>query len=322
MNFYSKDINDWMGDTRFMNITEKGAYTEMVDLYFRTEKPLPLDKERLFRLVGAVSDLEKEAVITVRDELFVLTNDGWISDKLDEKMEKIYAKSKKARESVASRWSREQARKEQVDTNVLRTYYERNTKEKEKEKEKENTLSVDSLTESVQKPPKAASKSKAATEDYSPEFLRWWKVYPRKQGKEEAFAGWLKQKLESKVDKIIAHTTAMIESKQWQKDGGQWIPHGSTYISKKLFNDEIESDCVPTSYTPVSTILYLRPDYTTYWADIEEDERDVRISDRDRLYAAYGYKDIDQTDPFGTGADNPWSRGEISYQAELESRGE
>lgn len=69
--------------------------------------------------------------------------------------------------------------------------------------------------------------------------------------------------------------------------------------------------------------LFLQDDYSTYWADNSRADGDLVITDRNMLLSQFdGARSIDQTNPFGTGADNPWSRGEISYQAELESRGE
>ena len=73
---------------------------------------------------------------------------------------------------------------------------------------------------------------------YSPIFERFWSVYPRRQGKYKAFQSWKRQKLDLVVDEIIEHVEARIRlDPQWQNP--KYIPHGSTFVNQRLWEDEI-----------------------------------------------------------------------------------
>jgi len=76
-------------------------------------------------------------------------------------------------------------------------------------------------------------------------FVRFWQAYPRKIGKKTA-----KQKFDSILKKtkdqdalletIFSAIDIQKHSEQWQKDGGQFIPHPTTWLNQERWNDEIE----------------------------------------------------------------------------------
>lgn len=75
---------------------------------------------------------------------------------------------------------------------------------------------------------------------YSSEFESFWKAYPRKVGKGNAWRAWQKLKpnksLHEKIlDSVIAHSS----DAQWEKDDGQYIPHPATFLNQRRFDDEI-----------------------------------------------------------------------------------
>lgn len=68
-------------------------------------------------------------------------------------------------------------------------------------------------------------------------FAEFWTAYPRKVGKGEAEKQWRKAKgidLQA-VLKAIERARA---TEQWQKNGGQFIPHPSTWLSQRRWEDE------------------------------------------------------------------------------------
>lgn len=70
----------------------------------------------------------------------------------------------------------------------------------------------------------------------SREFPRFWAAYPVKKGKAAAEKHWKAQGLDPMADAIIAHVRRMeAEDDQWQRG---FIPHGSTYINGKGWQDE------------------------------------------------------------------------------------
>jgi 5-methylcytosine-specific restriction endonuclease McrA len=74
----------------------------------------------------------------------------------------------------------------------------------------------------------------ADADAYPPGFQKFWKAFPntkRKGGRPECFKVWVRRKLESQADAIVAHVLAMVESADWQKNGGEFIPMPATYLN-------------------------------------------------------------------------------------------
>jgi hypothetical protein len=83
-------------------------------------------------------------------------------------------------------------------------------------------------------------KNRSATDlPYSAAFERFWKCYPNKTGKGKAWAVWQRIKpdlqLAGKFEDAIAW---QVTQPQWQKDGGQFIPHAATWLNQKRWLDE------------------------------------------------------------------------------------
>lgn len=70
------------------------------------------------------------------------------------------------------------------------------------------------------------------------EFESFWTAYPRKTGKKAALKAWNNAKDKPDIKTIIAAITAQRSSQQWQKDGGQFIPHPATWLNQGRWADE------------------------------------------------------------------------------------
>lgn len=71
------------------------------------------------------------------------------------------------------------------------------------------------------------------------EFERFWKLYPRKVGKDKAEKAWVKIKVTADLFDLMAKAlAAWAVSTDWTKDGGQYIPHAATWLNGKRWNDE------------------------------------------------------------------------------------
>ena len=68
------------------------------------------------------------------------------------------------------------------------------------------------------------------------EFDQFWKIYPRKVGKEHAREAWLKAKVT--FEECRPTIEAWAKSEDWQKDGGRFCPHAATWLNKKRWTDE------------------------------------------------------------------------------------
>ncbi len=70
-------------------------------------------------------------------------------------------------------------------------------------------------------------------------FGEFWDLYPRKQNKASAQKAWKKLKVNQALFEQIQTTLQwQQESRDWQKDGGQFIPYGSTWLNQRRWEDE------------------------------------------------------------------------------------
>ena len=72
---------------------------------------------------------------------------------------------------------------------------------------------------------------------YTVEFESFWKQYPKKIGKGEAYKKWMKIPTNA-IDKINKALQWQIKCDQWIKDNGQFIPLPSTYLNQCRWEDE------------------------------------------------------------------------------------
>lgn len=75
--------------------------------------------------------------------------------------------------------------------------------------------------------------------DSSDSFAEFWQAYPRKTAKTMAMKAWKKLKPDAAVlAKMLEALQAQKTSPQWTKDGGQYIPHASTWLNQCRWEDE------------------------------------------------------------------------------------
>jgi DNA-binding transcriptional regulator YhcF (GntR family) len=74
---------------------------------------------------------------------------------------------------------------------------------------------------------------------YPEDFLSFWKVYPLKVGKGAAHKAWKKLKPGKQVqDDIQDALNWQRSSDKWKEDNGKYIPHASTYLNQRRWEDE------------------------------------------------------------------------------------
>jgi hypothetical protein len=71
-------------------------------------------------------------------------------------------------------------------------------------------------------------------------FARFWALYPRKVSKDASRKAWDKLDLSAELfETIIQALGAQSLSVDWTKDNGQFIPHASTWLNGKRWEDEV-----------------------------------------------------------------------------------
>jgi uncharacterized protein YdaU (DUF1376 family) len=83
VNYFEHHIGDYAEATAHLSILEDGAYSRLLRKVYATERPLPVEVERVQRLIGARTDEERAAVEAVLQEFFDLRDDGWHQDRCD-----------------------------------------------------------------------------------------------------------------------------------------------------------------------------------------------------------------------------------------------
>jgi uncharacterized protein YdaU (DUF1376 family) len=78
---------------------EDGCYRRMLDLYYTEEKPLPLDREALYRKLRARSKADQKTVDTMLEEFFVRYDDGWRQGRCDQEIVSMQNKADANREN-------------------------------------------------------------------------------------------------------------------------------------------------------------------------------------------------------------------------------
>ena len=64
--------------------------------------------------------------------------------------------------------------------------------------------------------------------------------YPRKIGKGAARKAWAKATDRPPILAVIlANIQAHVDSDQWQREGGQFIPHPATWLNQKRWDDDL-----------------------------------------------------------------------------------
>jgi hypothetical protein len=67
-------------------------------------------------------------------------------------------------------------------------------------------------------------------------FEEFWQAYPRKTSKADALKVWNRDKPD--LQTVLNALTWQKKQESWTKDGGQFIPHPSTYLNGKRYEDE------------------------------------------------------------------------------------
>lgn len=78
-------------------------------------------------------------------------------------------------------------------------------------------------------------------------FEQFWEAYPKKRDKAKAKAAFIKATKKTTLDFILSALKKQKQSKDWQKENGQYIPYPTTWLNGERWNDElsVESNNTP-----------------------------------------------------------------------------
>lgn len=75
------------------------------------------------------------------------------------------------------------------------------------------------------------------------DFEIFWQRYPKKVGKQAAITAW--KKFKPRLDDVMFALSWQIESEQWTKQNGSFIPNPATYLNQGRWQDEPIKQGVP-----------------------------------------------------------------------------
>lgn len=194
MKYYPHHIGDFNNATRHLTRLERSVYRDMIDFYYDTEQPLPLDIDALCRKIIARSNEERTAVEQVLNEFFNETEHGWYNgrceDVIEEYRNNTSQKSAAGKASAAKRASKKQRAINGSQTSVatsVTTHVEQacNGEATNQEPITNNQEPITSMD--------ACASDAAEKPEYPAEFEQAWSCYPKRAGgnsKKDAFKAW------------------------------------------------------------------------------------------------------------------------------------
>ncbi len=238
MYYYQFDIDKWIKRTHYLLPEEEGIYLRLVNYYYDTEKPLPLD----LRLVCRRLRLEAywEQMQQIVHEFFEETPEGWKNSKCDRNI--AYVNERALR-------NKENGRKGGRPRN-------QNNLEKSETEPKQNPEITQSVISGKPKRNPDESQTKGTDDNFDTvkgngsyatcvRFDEFWEAYPRdrRRDKKKAQATWKRRKLDNMADLIINDVKNRVENDDQWKRG--FSPMPTTYLNGDRWEDELSGDDDP-----------------------------------------------------------------------------
>ena len=127
MYYYNFHIGDFIKDSAHLTLEEEAIYRRLIDLYYTTEQPIPLDINAVSRSIRARGN--EEMIELILNEFFNKTLKGFKQKRIEKELKKYKEKSEKAAKSAKARWDKASKPCER-NANALQTHSERNANRK------------------------------------------------------------------------------------------------------------------------------------------------------------------------------------------------
>ena len=220
MHFYPFNIGDYASATAHLEPLEDLAYRRLLDLYYSTEQPIPLNLTKVARLIRMRA--HSESIAVVLEDFFKEEEDGYHCNRIDIELFKYHEKSEKASNSAKARWNKAKLnqtvkKKSERNANALNTQCEGNAKQETRNKNKETLNNAEHPSAS--------------------RFIEFWDLYAKKKDTAKC-----KSKFEklsnTDVDKIFEVLPLYIESTPDVK----FRKHPATWLNNKCWLDANDAE--------------------------------------------------------------------------------
>lgn len=252
MHYYQHHIGDFIKDTANLNDHQLATYLRMLWSYYSEERPLGKNLEDL---AFAMRSDEKTVGLILR-HYFKEAEDGWHHGRCDREIADFHTKKDKAAASANARWknakNKTDAKQAQCDSNASacdRMQAHENHGENTYSNGAENASRMRPHSERNANALKTDANQEPRTNNQSKEppippegggFAEFWSAYPLKKAKATAEKAWAKLKPSAELQAAILSAIAAHKlSADWQRDGGQYIPHPTTWLNQRRWEDEV-----------------------------------------------------------------------------------
>jgi len=210
VNFYKHFLGDYARDTAHLSMLEHGAYRLMLDHYYATGKSLPNDNAALYRICGAVSKPERDAVTRVAEAFFPVNGDGTRhNNRADKEIADAVAYAEAQSERAYKRWGNRTHMPADMPTHMPA--------------HQSGICPEDASHSHSQKKIKPL-----------PGFEDFYQAYPRKVGRGAAEKAWAKLR---PSPELLAEILSALQRWEVPTDP-QYIPHPATWLNAKRWADE------------------------------------------------------------------------------------
>jgi len=209
MIWYKFHLGDYITHTLHLADAEDLAYRRLLDLYYMSERPIPLDTDAVARKIRLDLDITE----SVLSEFFERTDDGYRNNRCDVEIAK-YQHQVATNRSLGKRGGRPKK---------TESISEPKPKTNPKKIQNKNINTILSASPTVSR---------------FDEFWAAWPASKRKVGKAAVQAKWFKLHLDAVADQIIASVENLKSSEQWL---GGFEPAPLTYINQKRWEDDSEA---------------------------------------------------------------------------------
>ena len=206
MIWYKFHLGDYITHTTHLSDAEDLAYRRLLDLYYMSEKQIPLNTESVSRKIRIDLDITE----SVLGEFFDKTENGYFNHRCDAEVAKYQAQV--ANNQRLGKLGGRPKKTESVSES------EPNGNPKKIQIKNINTIS-----------------SQATTSRFD-EFWSTWPTSKRKVAKSTCETKWHKLKLDTVADKILANVNALKGSEQWTTG---FEPAPLTYINQRRWDDGV-----------------------------------------------------------------------------------
>jgi uncharacterized protein YdaU (DUF1376 family) len=235
LHFYPFNIADYRKDTGHLSLAEHGIYRQLLDSYYLDEKPI--ETKSVIRRLSIRTESDKEALENVLADFFVKSDCGnyYRHKRADDEIEKYRARADSAREN--GKKGGRPKKPTETDPVILGSEKKPNGK---LTKEPNNLVTNELNNLGTKELNNQSSKDLPDAKPKSVErFDIFWKLHPKKKSKGAAEKAWKRMTAEEQQAAIDKLPEAM-DSADWKKDGGKFIPYPATWLNSKGWEDEFE----------------------------------------------------------------------------------